>query len=289
MGAAAAEGFFHGFSGWFVFMFALAFLLLEMYLLNKLPGSKSGKDENISADKVQESSTGSGTDRIRRGRPVWGSGPLSVPPQFIVIVLLLSFTIAASYGIEFREKIPIAKSFNQFPMQVGEWNGKRDVIPTKFLEGLYFSDYLLADYQNRYGRIVNLYVAYYESQRKAESIHSPETCLPGSGWEFKNAGEEVSRLGGSRGRSMTIMSAPDGKRGPRQICLLLVRQRGRIIPICLGVKLYTFWDALTRQRTDGALVRLITPVLQGEPIEDAEKRLQEFTKGNCSTRSFIPK
>jgi hypothetical protein len=51
---------------------------------------------------------------------------------------------------------------------------------------------------------------------KGETTHSPETCLPGSGWTFR--------------------------------------------------------DALTRQRTDGALVRVITPVYPGEGPEDAEKR-----------------
>jgi EpsI family protein len=44
------------------------------------------------------------------------------------------------------------------------------------------------------------------------------------------------------------------------------------------MKMYTFWDSLTRQRTDGALVRLITPVLLAEQPEAAEKRLQDFTK-----------
>jgi len=56
------------------------------------------------------------------------------------------------------------------------------------------------------------------------------------------------------------------------------------------MKIYTFWDSLMRQRTDGALVRLITPVLQGEQVEDAEKRLQEFTKQIVPVlEEFIPK
>ena len=44
------------------------------------------------------------------------------------------------------------------------------------------------------------------------------------------------------------------------------------------LKLYNFWDALTRQRTDGALVRLITPVYPNESLEDADKRLVVFTR-----------
>lgn len=41
---------------------------------------------------------------------------------------------------------------------------------------------------------------------------------------------------------------------------------------------HNFLDALTRQRTDGALVRLITPVYPGEEVEGADRRLTAFTQ-----------
>jgi exosortase D (VPLPA-CTERM-specific) len=285
MGAAAAEGFFHGFSGWFVFMFAMVFLLLEMYLLNKLPGSKPGKTEERPAARLI----------VNQARPDARMGATGImnflaPPQAVVIVLLLAITLAASYGIEFREKIPIAKPFNQFPMQVGDWSGKRDAIPMKFLEGLYFSDYLLADYQTRENRPVNLYVAYYESQRKAESIHSPETCLPGSGWEFKNAVKRTLSVDGSSGKTMTIMAASMENAGRKQVVYYWFAQRGRVNTSLTEVKLYNFWDALTKRRTDGALVRLITPVLGSETPEQADERLQQFTREILPVlNQFLPK
>jgi exosortase D (VPLPA-CTERM-specific) len=285
MGASAAEGFFHGFSGWFVFMFALAFLLLEMYLLNKLPGSKPVKAEERPADRPAADKS---MHAKRRG--ALGLMGVLAPPQFVVIVLLLAVTLTATYGIEFREKIPIAKPFNQFPMQVGDWSGKREAIPMKFLEGLYFSDYLLADYQNRESRPVNLYVAYYESQRKAESIHSPETCLPGSGWEFKNAIKKTLAVDAASGKTMTIMAASMENAGRKQVVYYWFAQRGRVNRTLTEVKLYNFWDALTRHRTDGALVRLITPVLSGETPEQADERLQQFTREIAPILDqFLPK
>jgi EpsI family protein len=77
---------------------------------------------------------------------------------------------------------------------------------------------------------------------------------------------------------MTIMSARMENAGQRQIVYYWFAQRGRINTNLREGKIYNFWDALTRQRTDGALVRLITPVMQGEPIGDAGKRLQAFTR-----------
>jgi EpsI family protein len=56
------------------------------------------------------------------------------------------------------------------------------------------------------------------------------------------------------------------------------------------LKLYNFWDALTRQRTDGALVRLITPVYPNEDVPQAEARLTAFTREIVPVlNEFLPK
>ena len=41
---------------------------------------------------------------------------------------------------------------------------------------------------------------------------------------------------------------------------------------------YLLWDALTRNRTDGALIRLTTMVPFGEDIRKADERLTAFAK-----------
>ena len=43
------------------------------------------------------------------------------------------------------------------------------------------------------------FIANYKTQRKGESIHSPETCLPGGGWEFRKAGTFAIPLGAGSG------------------------------------------------------------------------------------------
>ena len=53
--------------------------------------------------------------------------------------------------------------------------------------------------------------------------------------------------------------------------------RGRVLTNAYQLKIFTFWDSLTRQRTDGALVRLITPIYESEEPDEAETRLREFT------------
>jgi len=270
-GAAAAEGFFHGFSGWFIFMFSFAILILEMWVLNKIvPGDVRGGE---APDGAQPAPAPAG-QKVPVHVPVSLLATLK-QPQYLTALILLLLTSAIAYGIEFREKIPSSKPFSQFPLKVGEWSGTRQYMEQFFIKELDLTDYVMVDYQNA-AKPVNFYVAWYESQRKGESIHSPESCLPGGGWIFSQAGKSTISL--SNGKTLPVNRAIMEKSGYRQISYYWFPMRGRVLTSTWEVKLYTFWDALTRQRTDGALVRVITPVTAGETPEDAEKRLQAFTK-----------
>lgn len=263
VGRRAAEGFFHDFTGWFVFMASLALLLPEMWLLTRLPPRAPKRDEDR------------GGVRIRQGKSLF------VPPrsraQFAVAVVLLGVTAGVAQGVEFREKIPISRPLASFPLRLGPWQGTAEPLAQMYLEALDLSDYAIVEYRDPQGRAVNFYVAYYESQRKGESIHSPETCLPGSGWIFRQAGAATIPLPGVDGGSIRVNRAVMEKMGQKQLSYFWFPARGRVLLNAYELKLYTFWDALTRQRTDGALVRIITPVYSTESIEEAEHRLQQFS------------
>ena len=208
-------------------------------------------------------------------------------PKFVVVVVLLLGTLIASRTIDFREKVPIKKPLKEFPAQVGEWSGKREAMEQIFLDSLTLSDYTIMNYGDGRGRSINFYTAYYESQRKGESIHSPETCLPGGGWVFREAGGTDVSLGD--GHAMRVNRAFMEKSGARQLTYYWFSMRGRVLTNLYQAKVYTFWDALTRRRTDGALVRLITPVYENEGVGDAEARLQGFTRAIVPVmREYIP-
>ena len=314
-GPAVAEDFFHGFSGWLIFIFGLAVLLVEMWVMKKIfpeekfssvHGSRftvHGQSE-AAPDPKQAVAKDDAPQDVHPGpidstlkpetlnlKPAAATGIRSLlhPPQFIVAVVLLAGTLAAAQGIEFREKIPPAQSFASFPTQIGEWTGKREAMEQKFIDGLHFSDYVIVDYANG-GHAVNFYTAYYESQRKGESIHSPETCLPGGGWEFKNAGSVELPLKARGGEPMRVNKALMVKGNAKQLSYFWFPQRDRVLTNAWELKWYNFWDALTRQRTDGALVRLITPVYQNEGVEEADRRLVAFTKEIVPVlNEFLPK
>jgi exosortase D (VPLPA-CTERM-specific) len=275
-GASVAEGFFHGFSGWLIFMFTIPILLVEMWVLRWLPPRQQRGEGR--GERGEKAATDDGRDRAEPDSKfkIQNSKLSLFQPVFIVAIALLALTLVISKTIDFREKVPIKKPLSTLPLIIGEWAGNRGQMEQQFIDQLHFSDYAMVDYENTGKRTVNFYTAYYESQTKGESTHSPETCLPGSGWEFREAGATDIPIG--PGKSMHINRAFMEKTGTRELAYYWFAQRGRILTNLYQVKLYAFWDALTKHRTDGALVRIITPVYQNESVLDAEKRLQEFTK-----------
>lgn len=261
-GPEVAEGFFHDFSGWLIFMVTLVILLLEMALLKKLPGRQVVAH---SPRAGVESGRGPGQSR-RRQQAV----------MLIALGLLLG-SFALTRGVDFRERIPAVRPLSEFPLTIGSWRGTRQTMENQFIEALDLSDYFIIDYRNDQGREVNFYTAYYESQRKGESIHSPASCLSGSGWVFQGAGERLLRIDGYG--ALKVNRAFMLKNGARQLVYYWFPQRGRNLTNAYQLKIYVFWDALTKQRTDGALVRLITPVGDYEEVSDADRRLQAFMAG----------
>ena len=265
-GAEVAEGFFHGFSGWLIFMFTLPVLLGEMWVLRKIGDKDKGGWIPAAAGMTGRN--------VSAPAPTW---LISIrQPVFIIAILLMVATLGIARSIDFREKVPIKKPFSEFPLSMAEWQGTRQTMEQQFVEALHFTEYIMVNYRNPLGQEIDFYVAYYASQRKGETTHSPETCLPGSGWNFEQSGMALIPVG--KDRPMAVNRAFMEKSGSRQLLYFWFPQRGRILTNLPQVKLYSFWDALVRHRTDGALVRIITPIYNTEPVAQAETRLQGFTQ-----------
>lgn len=273
-GPVVAEGFFHDFSGWFIFMFSLVLLVAELRLLKRLLPDAPRQDE------------------LRAAQPGLPAAPRPglglVPLQLAVPLLLVGATLAAATGVDFRQKVVPARSFGDFPLEIAGWKGGRLTLEQSIQEQLKLDDYSLVDYRDAGGKTVNFYSAYYASQSKGGSIHSPATCLPGSGWTFEESGAVPVPLA-EAGGTMRVNRACMQRGGSKELTYYWFPQRGRVLTSAWQLKLYTFWDALTRRRTDGALVRLITPVYETERLSDAEARLQGFTRDIVPVLArFIP-
>jgi len=273
-GPEVAQGFFHGFSGLVIFLFCLPLLLIEIKILKKLV--PDAKDDSSDLSIIQEQFSSSYASATIKNVPRHTAYRKLI---YLVAATLLASTLIFSQTVEFREKIPSKKSLDQFPLEVADWSAEgRQSLDNQFLKKLDLSEYVMTDYKNSKGREVNFYVAYYESQSRGKSIHSPETCLPASGWRSDQSGKiSINTEVGNPGK-ISVHRKIIRYGSSRQIIYFWFSQRGRILTNMYELKLYNFWDALTKQRTDGALIRLISPVYETESLADADARLQDFVR-----------
>lgn len=269
-----SEGILHDFSGFVFFMVSLGLLLGEVVVLGKLGRRFTGTEPERSPNV-------SGSPEAVLNEPLPAEGPkgrrFPWQPQSIVVIVLLTGTLILGNGIDFREATPIKKALAIFPLDVGPWHGTRVFLEQDMVNSLHLSDYTMVNYVDSEGKVINLYIAYYQSQRKGESIHSPETCLPGNGWIFTNAGLTGFEVPGI-GEKLEVNRALIEKLSDKQVAYYWFPLRGRILHSLWQIKFFNFWDAISIQRTDGALVRLITPLSPYEDAQQGDKRLQEFTR-----------
>jgi EpsI family protein len=170
------------------------------------------------------------------------------------------------------EIVPERSRFVTFPATIGEWRGHPSLLEPQVEHGLALEDYILSDYSKSDGKIVNLFVAYYASQRTGESPHSPLVCIPGDGWSITKL--ERTSYGADEPLNRAIIE----RNGSKQLVYYWYEERGRKVASEYWSKWYLLFDAITKNRSDGALVRLITTVLPGELEGDADKRLQLYMR-----------
>ncbi len=194
----------------------------------------------------------------------------------LVVVTIMMFTAILANLADHAENVRSNRAFSLFPDRIGDWEGERSRFDERVYDILGVDDSLLSTFRKPRGVPVELYVGFYRSQRKGDLIHSPRNCMPGSGWEITGSSlVEVPVKGGPDGTA-TVVRLLVRNGSERLMVLYWFHSRGRIITSEYMQKIYLVVDSLVKQRTDGAFVRLISPIT-GEDDAVTFKRLKDFT------------
>lgn len=266
-GKGMAEGFLHEFEGWVVFMACLAILVGEIWVLTRLQAGKPSLRDVFGIDLPRNF----GID------PQTWAGNIPKPYVSAAAILIVAAVFSGISTVRI-DNGQARRDFAKFPEQLGEWRGRPATLELAVLDELKLNDYLLSDFQDGAGLPVNLYVAYYDSQRKGESSHSPRTCIPGGGWKIERITQEPVANVTVWDRPLTVNRA-EVMRGPaRMLVYYWFQQRGRVMTNEYLVKWFIFQDALVAKRTDGAMVRLTTAIRNDETWESGDQRLRRFAE-----------
>lgn len=266
-GISAAEGFLHDFEGWVIFMACTAILVGEMWLLARFGEAGRPLREIFGLDFPEPTPK----DATVRYRTI-------SRPYIAAAVALIATTVFVSFLDKRSEIVPDRKAFIDFPMTIESWQGKPGEMERVYIDALKFDDYILADFSDGGRSKINFYAAYYGSQRKGESAHSPRTCIPGGGWQIKELSQVPIEGANRDGKPFLVNRVIIRKGEYAQLVYYWFQQRGRNLTNEYLVKWYLFWDALTRNRTDGALVRLTVFITPDEDLRQVEQRLNNFAQ-----------
>ena len=254
----------HDFEGWLIFM-ACGGLMLFLVLLMELFTTRQSIRQafavpvSVSAEQFAAGSM----NRLKFPLPV----AATIPLLFTALVGLML--------IESREDEKSLGKTNlaTFPLQLDEWTGQDGSIENEVADKLGFSEYVMINYHNPEQRPVNFYVAYYASQRKGVSPHSPKVCIPGGGWE-------IAKFSRTTVDQIPVNRVLIRKGLQDQIVYYWFEERGVPIANEYIKKWMLFKDALFLNRTDGSLIRVTTPVLPDESVTDADQRAQAFIRSS---------
>jgi exosortase D (VPLPA-CTERM-specific) len=262
-GIGHAEGFLHFFEGWVIFGACIGILFLTAIALQRLTPNPLPLADTIDLD------TRGFADQLRRL-------PALAPARGLIAGALLSLAVGVALVAAPAREIPALprESFAGFPRDLGPWTGVMQSLEPDVEQVLGATDYLNATYMAAGERShVNVFSAWYARQTEGSGIHSPEVCLPVGGWEIFSLSEHRVDMPATPYGSFMVNRAVIQKGLSKQLVYYWFEQRGKRMTNDYAAKVSVIWDSLTLGRSDGALVRFVTPIEEGETEAEAEARL----------------
>ncbi|MEM9342247.1 MAG: VPLPA-CTERM-specific exosortase XrtD [Pseudomonadota bacterium] len=260
-----AEGFLHFFEGWIIFLSCVGLLFLLAILLQQLRRNSLPLAEAIDLDTRGLGGVMAQVMHIRASVALGAAAALGAVASVI-------FLTVASPTVPELEREPFAL----FPRSLGEWSGVPTPLEPATEEVLGADDYFNTSYLQAGELPVNFFVAFYENQTDGEGIHSPEVCLPNGGWEIFSIEPHEVQMPDTVYGTFEVNRAVIQKGTSKQMVYYWFEQRGKRMTNDIAAKFAVVRDGLTIGRTDGALVRYVTPIAPDETEADADARILEM-------------
>lgn len=249
------QNLFHDFSGWVMFMIAGVILIVFAFILG-----------SIGRTPITAHSNDPGGVTVSPCRPLILT---------LTLCALFLFSGTAAGKAPSADHLPPRRSFDAFPLRIGPWEGTRTYLAEDILAALWADDYLNATfYKADTSHTIHVLIPFYAFQGTRHTAHAPQSCLLGSGWSLVSSARSAVRI--SNGRDIPIMLMNLEKGDQKILGSYFFLQRGRIIVNPWMNKVYLLWDALTRGRTDGALVRVELLLADSQSSAEARQELYAF-------------
>lgn len=267
-GIEQAEGFLHFFQGWVIFLICVGILFLLAILLQRLAPTPLSLSEAIDLDFQ-----GMGPIMAR----VFGIQPAAGLFGAVILTAMVSaaWQFLPAPPLAAPERAPLAL----YPRDLDGWQSYTENLDPKIEKVLAADDYVNAIFQRPDAtQPVSFFVAWYDKQTEGQGIHSPEVCLPTGGWEVFSLAEVPLDFTAEGYGSFLANRAVIQKGLSKQLVIYWFEGRGKRQSNDFRAKLVVLKDSLVTGRTDGALVRYVTPIGPDETEAAAEARMMGFIR-----------
>ncbi len=200
------------------------------------------------------------------------------PYRVALVLICFLITFILLQGATGTHATKISRPLSRFPAKLGSWTlDESRSSSAEVVNLLGVDDYIDYGYKNSDGRLVSLYVGFYESVGGGKGYHSPKNCLPGGGWGI----DEIKKVKifpvNRHGTPVTIAEMIIREGDEYQVVFYWFQNRGRIIASEYWEKIYLVLDALSKKRRDGSFIRLMAYAPDGN-IEKTEALLKNFAE-----------
>ena len=256
-----AKGFYHEFQGWLIFLAALPLLFGLHRLINLIwkPSPTAAPPTPPVADIPQA--------RAQAKPPS--------PARFAVVAFLMLTVAAVQHAWGDEVPLPPRQPLSSLPMQFDKWSGRDVPLDDETVKILGHGEFLQRDYETDSDQQpeVELFAAYYPTQKFGDSIHAPLHCIIGAG--YTPVQRQVAQLDGPRG-AFAVNRWVAVKGLDRSLILYWYQAHGREVTSEYWEKYYLISDSIHLHRSDGALIRLSTAMNKGESADAAQARIMQL-------------
>lgn len=240
LGSSWSIGWRHELTGWLVFVVAGILLFSLSFLFQR---SEKKTKPSCSRRYLSPPDTG---------------GSVLFP---LIGLFCLATVFLLTRSVQDHPSLALQKELTKLPAVIGPYVQQEDrAISPEIAAVLRADATLLRRYRNADGYDIWLFIGYFGRQQEGTIIHSPRHCLPGSGWET-GPSEQVRIATGINGKKAVLVNRLVIQKGQeQQLVHYWFQGRGRVLASEFVDRGMMVVDALTQQRSDGALVRITGPM-----------------------------
>jgi exosortase D (VPLPA-CTERM-specific) len=274
-GPEMAEGFFHDFQGWAIFMMAIVILFVFGKVLNLIWPNREQKQAVTKPGKTVHSNQK-------------GKGNIAA---FCTSIVLLAAVAVLTLNVSALPPIKITGGIASFPTQFDSWQGNSEAVDPEIIDASGAEEAFNCFYSNEQGEGVSLYMGYRSTAflENENFFHSPTVCLPSSGWKVLEKSKHVIRDVPTFG-TLPVTEMVVESMGHKQLVYFWFQTKDRATHDKNINRYHLALHALKKDNTHDLFIRPIAPVKDGESIETARTRLDGFTRQLMGTLiSFLDK